>query len=227
MSTTEALRRQLDALQREFYEVQAENRKLKEKTPQQAEALELEQELSQSREENVQMAQEISELREAAQRAEQTKDAEGDEANETNSRLRGEITQLRQSLDEMTEGLAEKEAALERAVQRATSAEEYAHELEGKLERTQQEMELERLRAVAEETRKWEEREARLVRRVEELEQQAKAVPELSGGVPAAVGGGKRDGDRQLPTPERQLHDSCKTTLGMRYLLARVWEGRC
>ena len=89
MSTTEALRTQLDALQREFYEVQAENRKLKEKNPQQAEAVELEQELSQSREENVQMAQEISELREAAQRAEQTKDAEGDEANETNSRLGG------------------------------------------------------------------------------------------------------------------------------------------
>ena len=57
------------------------------------------------------MAQEISELREAAQRAKQTKDAEGDEANETNSRLGGEITQLRQSLDEMTEGLARKTGA--------------------------------------------------------------------------------------------------------------------
>ena len=48
-----------------------------------------------------------------------TKAAEGDEANVTNSRLVGEVTQLRQSLDKMTEGLAEREAALERAVQRS------------------------------------------------------------------------------------------------------------
>ena len=178
MSTTEAVRTHLEALQREFYEVQAENRKLKEKNPQQAEALKLEQELSQSREENVQMAQEISELREAAQRAEQTKDAEGDEANETNS-----------------------------------SAEEYAHELEGKLERTQQEMELERLRAVAEETRKWEEREARLVRRVEELEQQAKTVPELSGDAGGGGGWETRRGSTAAysgETAARQLQDNAR-----------------
>ena len=141
----------------------------------------------------------------------------------------------------MTEGLAEKEAVLERAVQRAASAEEYANELGGRLERTQQEMELERLRAVAKETRKWEEQEARLVRRVEELEQQAKAVPELSGGAGGGGGWETRRGStaaysgetaaRQLQdncaTAARQLRDSCKTTLGMRYLLARVWEGRC
>ena len=150
------------------------------------------------------MAQEISELREAAQRAEQTKDVDGDEANETNSRLGGEITQLCQSLNEMTEGLAEKEAALERTVQRAASAEEYAHELEGRLERTQQEMELERLRAIAEETR--------LVRRVEELEQQAKAVPELSGG----GGWEKRRGSTAAHSGEtaaRQLQDNARYAL--------------
>ena len=216
MSATEALRTQLDALQREFYAVQAENRKLKEKNPQQAEALELEQELSQSREENVQMAQEISELREAAQRGERTEDAEGDEANETNARLESEITQLRQSLDEKCERLAEKEAALERAVRSTTSAEEYVHELEEKLRRTQQEMELERLRAVAEETRKWEEREARLVRRVEKLEQQAKAVPELSGGAGGGGEWGTRRGSTVAYSGETaapQLQDSARYAL--------------
>ena len=206
MSTTEALRTRLDALQREFYAVQAENRKLKEKNPQQAEALELEQELSQSREENVQMAQEISELREAAQR---------DEANETNARLESEITQLHQSLDKKCERLAEKEAALERAVRSTTSAEEYVHELEEKLMHTQQETELERLRAVAEETRKWEEREARLVRRVEKLEHRAKAVPELSGGAGGSGEWGTRRGSTAYSgeTAAQQLQDSARYAL--------------
>ena len=77
-------------------------------------------------------------------------------------------------------------------------------------------MELERLRAVAEETRKWEEREARLVRRVEELEQQAKAVPELLGGASGSGGWQTRRGSTAAysgETAARQLQDSARYVL--------------
>ena len=178
MSTTEALRTQLDALQRQFYEVQAENRKLKEQNPQRAEMLELE-ELAQTREENVRLAQEISELRERGQQETQISEIE---LSETNARLESEIGVLRRTLCEKSEELSSKEAALEREKQRTKSAEEDMQELQETLDRVQCGLELERLRAVAAETWKWEEREARLVRRVEELERQAMTIPELSGG---------------------------------------------
>jgi len=48
MSTTEALRTQLAALQTDYYALQAENRRFKEANPQQAEALDTERELQQS-----------------------------------------------------------------------------------------------------------------------------------------------------------------------------------
>ena len=60
MSTTEALRTWLDALQAQLYELQVANRKLREQNPQAQQLLELE-ELRQSREENVRFVQEISE----------------------------------------------------------------------------------------------------------------------------------------------------------------------
>lgn len=62
MSTTEALRTQLDAVQTELYQLQVENRKLREADPQQAQLLDVEGELAQTREENVCLAQQISEL---------------------------------------------------------------------------------------------------------------------------------------------------------------------
>ena len=62
MSTTEALGTQLDALQTQFYEVQAENRRLREANPEHAQLLVVEDKLTQTREENVRLAQQIHEL---------------------------------------------------------------------------------------------------------------------------------------------------------------------
>ena len=55
MSTTEALRTQLDAVQTELH-----NRKIREAEPQQAQLLDVEGELAQTHEENVRLAQQIS-----------------------------------------------------------------------------------------------------------------------------------------------------------------------
>ena len=60
MSTTEALHTQLDALQAQLYELQVANRKLREQNSQAQQLLELEEELRQSREENVRFVQVIS-----------------------------------------------------------------------------------------------------------------------------------------------------------------------
>ena len=63
MSTTEALRLQLDALQHDFYALQVENRKLRERGPLE-ELQDVEQELAQTREENVRLVQQLSGLSE-------------------------------------------------------------------------------------------------------------------------------------------------------------------
>ena len=70
-------------------------------------------------------------------------------------------------------------ADLETTTARALEAERSAGRAEERLHYAQEKAELDRLRAIADETRKWEEREARLVRRLEELEQEARAGKHL------------------------------------------------
>lgn len=65
MSTTEALRIQLDALQAELYALQAENRKLREAWPEQATLVDVENELAQTREEKVKLVRQVSQLAQA------------------------------------------------------------------------------------------------------------------------------------------------------------------
>ena len=55
--------------------------------------------------------------------------------------------------------------------------------MEGELDHLQGGSELERLQAVAEETRKWEAREARLIRRLDELERTESELVKQRGGV--------------------------------------------
>ena len=62
MSTTEALRTRLDVLQTEYYQLQPENKRLRETDPQQTQLVDVEGELAQTREEDVRLAQKISEL---------------------------------------------------------------------------------------------------------------------------------------------------------------------
>ena len=172
MSTTEALRTQLAALQTDYYALQAENRHLKEANPQQAEALDTERELQQSREENVRLAQVISELRSAQEQL------EGGDGEPRIQELEGAVatltaeaeTQASKLQDQGTE-LADTQAALERATRRATEAEQYAANLEKQLERVQNNTQLDQFRTVAEEALKWEVREERWVWRARELEE--------------------------------------------------------
>ena len=70
MSTTEALQTQLDALQNQMYALEAENRRLRDKHPELSERVDIEEELKQTREEKVRLAQQISELSGRASRQE-------------------------------------------------------------------------------------------------------------------------------------------------------------
>ena len=180
MSTTEALRTRLDALQTELYALQAENRRLREAQPEQANLVDVENELAQTREENVRLVQQVSQLTQA-DRPEgdadgETREAELSRLRRTIATLENEVTEARQGLEKQAGELEEKAEELVRAIARAERAEECVHRLEESLEQTHRDAELDRYRAVAEEMRKWEGREARLNQRIEQLEREAAVV---------------------------------------------------
>lgn len=164
MSTTEALRTKLDALQAQVYELQAKNRRLREADPERTGLLDLEEELTQTREENVRLAQQVSEL---------SRNKEGeirDATEEAEQRLRETIAKLEREAAERDEQLEESRAAVAELTKRVAEAELKSSRAEEQLYHAQEMAELERFRAISDETRKWESREARLVRRLEELE---------------------------------------------------------
>ena len=104
--------------------------------------------------------------------------------------LESEAAETRRRLHEKSEELRELEAALEGMTARAEQAEEFGQSVEVEIARYRQEEELTKLRIIAEETRKWEGREARLVWRIEELEHGEPAYftsTEVSTHVEAAV----------------------------------------
>ena len=170
MSATEALRTQLDALQVEHSAVLAENRKLRDARPELASRADLESELAEAQAENVRLSQTVTQLETTLRE----KEAEMEECAATLSHsaeaLGGEAAGLREQLQRMEERLGQTQQALESATARAEEAESYVRRAESDCERAQREAELQTFRAVASETRKWEEREARLVKRIEELE---------------------------------------------------------
>lgn len=89
---------------------------------------------------------------------------------ETNARLEHKVSERERQCTAYAEQLQEAQDALRRMTTRAEEVEEHARSTERRLYQARREAELERLRAVADETRKWEEPEARLV---EELERGA------------------------------------------------------
>ena len=152
MSTTEALRTQLDAVNTQLYALEAENRRQREERPELAERIHVEEELKQTREENVNLAQQISELEEET------------------STLKLQCVERQEKLEETKRRCSEQQGELEserearkELIARVEEAEEAAYRLRN-------EAELEKFRALAEETRKWEEREARWMKRIEELD---------------------------------------------------------
>ena len=180
----EALRTQLDALKTDMNVLEAENRRLKEDRPEQATALETKRELAQSREENDRLMQEIGQLKalyEQLLRGTQEAEAETLPMSEHCSALENEVSELKTNLEkergrhadqsELVSSLREERAG---ANKHAEALDERCEQLEHEAQRRQRDAELELYRAVAEENRKWEARENRLVRRLEELEKQLK-----------------------------------------------------
>ena len=78
----------------------------------------------------------------------------------------GELEEAKRCHDEQLEGLEVEKEARRELVQRVEEAKERTYRL-------QTEAELEKFRLIAEETKKWEEREARWVRRIQELDSAA------------------------------------------------------
>ena len=112
MSMTEALRTQLDALQREFNKTQAENIKLKEENPDGAAVLELEGELSEMQAENVRLAQQLGKAQERATELEAAQAKQAAAVDEATTGMRAEIDDLRQRLADRSEQLASTTEAL-------------------------------------------------------------------------------------------------------------------
>ena len=162
MSTTEALRMQLDQLQTRYNLLEVENRRLRDEKPQHSEELDLERELTETRQENIQLLQTITSLE--AKLEEPEREREGEQGSLTCA-----AATMREQLEAITTELAEEKHGSYQARGRAEAAED-AKRLEADIEMLQQESELEKLRAVGEETRKWEAREARLVRWLDKLE---------------------------------------------------------
>ena len=79
MTSREALRTQLDAVQSERNTLEAENRRLKDDRLDQAAALELERELTETRQENVRLSQTIAALEERLAEQEQEAGARTEE----------------------------------------------------------------------------------------------------------------------------------------------------
>ena len=191
MSAAEALRTKLDQLQTQYNFIEAENRKLREERPQQAEAIDLEREIMDTRQENLQLSQTIATL--------EAKLEEQETLRKSIQSLTHEAEVRRAQMEKSAAELAASQEEVARAATRAESAEAYvgamateltdskreteelqkqaetaqkrARSLEEELERLRSKFELETLRAVAEETRKWEAREDRLTRRLDELEE--------------------------------------------------------
>ena len=170
MSTTEALRLQLQAAQTELNAVQVENRRLRDGNPFGAQLQDMDAELAQMREDNVRLVQEIDRLTTKAVGEGEAEETDIKDTREIIATLKNEAARMRRALVEAEERTLEKAEECREIQSRADRAAEQAASLLKELERECLEAELEKLRTVREETRKWEKREARLVRRVEELE---------------------------------------------------------
>ena len=106
MSTIEALKTQLDALQTNYYELQVKNQMLCKEKPEQAELADLESELTQSKQEKVALVQQVDNH---TQRVGEV--SEGKEVSEAKrlklcemvDQLSGELEQLGRELSHQTE----------------------------------------------------------------------------------------------------------------------------
>ena len=155
MSSTEALRLELDAQRVELQQLRAENRKLRIEHPGEAELVDLRSDLERTKE-----------LYEGSLQALQEKDDEVTQILNELVTLHEQTDTQRREAEEESQRLREQAEEAER--ERRRWEDEY-RKVQVALETTQRESELARYRAVDEERAKGEEREARLVAQLKEL----------------------------------------------------------
>ena len=112
MSTTEALRTQLDALRSQLYALEAQNRKLRDERPERAELVDIEEELKQTQAESVRLSQRISELGQAQEASQGASGTPSPEAGQ----LREDLTRLGEETAALSRRAGGTESALRRTV---------------------------------------------------------------------------------------------------------------
>ena len=169
MSTTEALRTQLDALQSQLYALETENRRLREDRPERAERVDLEVELKEMQEQNIRLSQRVSELSVTEGSGEEVPGAQSSSIVE--QQLQEDLARSEEETAELKQRNAEHVTQLEYEREARRELEERLDGMAETMKSAEREAELQRLRAVAAETKKWEEREARWMRQLGELEE--------------------------------------------------------
>ena len=180
MSATEALRTQLDALHAECNELKMENRRLRDEHPTQAKELDLKQELAETRGENIRLSKTMAQLEDTLGARENGEYEEAVAAlRQSVQSLPCEAAELKEELGNAEVKLAQKRTMHAELQSQTEWAERRAGELEDELQHVSTKAELRELRNVGEVGRKWEEREARIVRKIEELEKENSSPLEL------------------------------------------------
>ena len=160
------------------------------------------------------LAQQLSEAQERVTELEAAQANQAAAVDKATTEMGVEIDDLRQRLADRSEQLTETTEALRQATQRAESAKHYDVDRERTIEQQRGEAELVRVRAVAAEARKWEERETRLVRRIDELTHRPTTIVggRLGRGGGVGVAGASDGARRQLKTAAAPLPELATTS---------------
>lgn len=173
--TIELLKTQMDSLKLELHSLEVSNLKLR------CQVEELSQELAKSEDEKAALEEEFKEKTLLyRQQLQGMPVAEGEGLPEQCAAMEKEVSELKQLLEEKSQKLEEEEACVKKLeeelnVQTVALAEEKTHstQVEQELQEFARAAEFSRCCAILGEARKWEAREARLVRQLESLERRA------------------------------------------------------
>ena len=188
MTSREVLRTQLDTLQMDMNVLEVENQRLRSDHPDRTEALEAEQELAWCRKDNVCLSREVDKLRELYEqllRGTQEAEAEATPADERCAALELKVSEFKCTLERESTGHTEQwelarslQGELEDALRKTEELTFHCRQFEAEKQQMSRDSELELYRAIATVTNKWEIREARLMRQLEELEEKIRVETE-------------------------------------------------
>ena len=186
--TTEALRTQLDTLRIEKQRLEVENAKLRDGYPEAAERLDSETEAARLQKENESVQQDLQHMRELYEQSLRDLQASSDAASDWEQKvgsLEKELTGVRQHGRKDLETL---QGAYDEQQRQCQQLEVHTRRLEEEAIQAAEGAELERYRAVEAERQKWEAREDRLVRQLEELQKRCEASSLEREGSPQSSG---------------------------------------